>query len=902
MTERSLVLVVAAPSLVTAAVRDVLRDWVTLGIVRPFLWIDAGEVATRGAFGSVVAARITRDRAERVRLGDYLANQHDLDLVRLTAFNVAGAADAFVDPDVAGYLYTGLGSYPVTAISAVATRHGAGGWRTGFERLGWHNLVIAPEDAWSPDRQPSQYLENSNDEEFVAHAAASLASITGLWPGVGRAPFDGIEPPIEQVQVVRAFHRRLDASAVGSKLRHALTDMSGGLPRPRDHYGSCEHLQRPDTAADSIADGVMGRHARLFEFQLEPEPVPEREAIGAWAAVKQFFRLLLEALRRAPGELVSRVVNSAAAATSRTVQNALFGAEGSRYEVVTRGVNAKGLPPGLDELEAAAHQVRERVASAIVMDEVSAPEAASFWMDVAGAGLMLADGGERVPGVPAVPINGRPGIVPEADWVAPDPAASFVLPPSTAARLGSGQVLPHDLRLAEQAGSELQAASTTSAAAHRDFESFRSWYGRVARGFTARIGGRMVRDMRERAALVRQLLERLQQLQQTSVDQEALQRRGRRSRNLIRNHTIALLVVVLVVVLLYISKLLGGLVIAGLAALGLLCVLVSLALGLVREQRLIHKILARQRLADEQAAVASRNLAKASAALYTTTYLYRQYLAWAPVLGQLLREPFGSVAAPAPALRLTGVLPRSMGFGIAMPDQDGVDRVAHELGGQLFATGWLDGPFQSLLRNAPDRLGRLGHQLRENPNALFADAAQGPHSLLVQWSGMVAQDGVGGDGGADLWRKARDLLAAGAVPSTPQLMRTVEWQAQEAHGVDAAVTAEQFLAGLTTSLSDTSGHRFDSDLFQPEALSDGLHRVRDTIVVGTLASRAERTDPNLRAIPPAADENGLGQFVVAVQTTPGMRSTSLKLLGDAEPQQSPVPEAAPLAPDSIVVD
>jgi hypothetical protein len=75
MSDRpALVIIVAAHSPVLRGLRDVLRDWVAFGLVRPFLWIDEADVDPMRPLAEVVATLITGNAAARVRLQAHCAS------------------------------------------------------------------------------------------------------------------------------------------------------------------------------------------------------------------------------------------------------------------------------------------------------------------------------------------------------------------------------------------------------------------------------------------------------------------------------------------------------------------------------------------------------------------------------------------------------------------------------------------------------------------------------------------------------------------------------------------------------------------------------------------------------------------------------------------------------------
>ena len=144
---------------------------------------------------------------------------------------------------------------------------------------------------------------------------------------------------------------------------------------------------------------------------------------------------------------------------------------------------------------------------------------------------------------------------------------------------------------------------------------------------------------------------------------------------------------------------------------------------LVDHQRKIAIVNARQEVSD-QMDYAAFNVQIVAAKLHLLATLYQQYLAWAPVLGRFLREPFGpQPPAPVP-VKLAGLLPRSVGFGVALSDEDLVADAVAELSREVFETGWLSELWAAMVADAPRQLGPQAVDLRSNAQALLSDTVE----------------------------------------------------------------------------------------------------------------------------------------------------------------------------------
>ena len=906
---RAVVVVLAAPGTVPAAVRDVLRDWVSLGLVSPLIWVDAADVHPGAALSSVVGTHLLPDDAPRVRLQDHLADQRALDILRLVALGSVGAETALVPAALAGHLNTELSAVApgrLVALQCVLTRQGAGGWEPDLAVPGWRTLVLAPEDSWSPGRPTTEFAVDGNDAEFTAHAAAGLASVAGLWSGVGQGAFDSLSTDSYEPQVVRAYLRRLDTAALTSRLRRTLTDVRGGLPLPQSSQGRIEAMQDQQQGVQTIADSLVAQHPGLFKVDwLQPDPV-SRKPITAWKAVTLFFVFLWSAIRSAPATLVVRVQNRGATTIARRVQNALFGGD-SRYEVVMRGVNASGQTAGVGDLYEVAADVRERLVSVMPPAEGVTADLSGFWTDVAAGALSLADGGDHGSTVGPLTVGGNPRVVRDAALVAPAPVDAFELPPAVGARLGSSQVSPYD-QLAQQHASETLAQVAPS---HPANDELTRWRQRTAGSYTGLLGGRLAIDVEHRRQALGGLLDQLRR-DEGAINQDEVERPLRKARGIVLRTLGGLVVIAVLIVLVARSQLLTTRVLSLAAIILVLGWLVSQVVAVLSEQRKVFALLHAQERRDEALALAGRNVPIAAAALHVSTTLYQQYLAWAPVLGRFLREPFGPLPEPAPATRLHGTLPRAVGFGVADTDDDRIAAVAHDLGSVVFDRGWLQPLGEAFLAEAPRLLGPAGLPLRDEPRLLFQDPASDEQSLLCRWSAAVVEQGVPAGAGDALWHRARtSLVGRGTARLSEDLLTHVEVQAQQAHGIATAVTGREFFTELTDALADVDRHHVSPRLFTDLALTQDRHRVAGTVALGRADVASLGTARSAAAVrwvePTEEQDGGLDQFLVVVQMTSAVPGSLLQLAVRVAPPEAPpgpspgLPATSPpLAPPSPV--
>jgi hypothetical protein len=864
--------------------RDVLRDWAALDLIRPFLWVDEADVDPRQALPHVVATLITNTTAARVRLQDHLADRQDMGLVRLVPISTMGIESVRVSQRVAGYLYTsldGVRAGQISPVHCILARHGMGGWEPEPAWAGWHTLVVAPEDAWTPATASTDLTYGHSDGEFYGHVAAAVSSLVGLWKGMGEAPFDVISAAaVSRPRVARAFMRRLDAAAVTTALRQALTDLSVGLPRPHFRHSPCEHLRAPDVAIAQTAQAVLDRHHGLLAIQRDRSALARSHQLGAPAALRMFASFMWAALRRAPWAAFDNVRSRASATVSRHLQHALFGDRDSRYEVVTAGVTAAGLPASADDLAHGAEEIARRVHTVIPGGEHAVADTASFWRDAIAGGLTLADGGTRTPDIPPVTVGGLPGVVADVGYVAPSPTAAFVLPAPIAAVMGIERVAPHDIRAQEQFADHLRATGTAAADIAGAAERFDAWRADVGKAYTSRLGQRLAWELRTRTAAVASLLHELR----TAAPAEESEPATSDQQSVLL--TLGMMVLgVMVIGFAVTASLVRGWLPASYAVALAVTLAVSwigrLLYTLFRQQQRLFALLTSRNSLHERHATNGRDIANALSELHVAAVLYQQYLAWAPVLGSFLRAPFGDVPRTPVQPRLAGPLPRAMGLGVAYPNPQQIAAVTHALGATVYECGWLGSLWTHLIADAPHRLGTAGLGLHREPGLLLADEAMAPTTPLRLWADLIVRDGVSGASGDALWRRARETLLAGGVDALAgQLFGEIEVAGQAGHGVGGRLTGTTFLNQLTAVVSGAQPQYFSTSVFDAAAVSEEAHRVKSSVVVGGpgIVPLAETDTLACRWVPPATGEGtDLDQFVVVVQTTDPLPPERLSL-------------------------
>lgn len=904
----TLVILVGADSTSVRMVRAVLRDWSAVGLLRPFLWVDESDVRAAAAPTTAAADLIENGLARGLPVQDHLANQPNVATVRVGVVSLLGKEGRLFDVGLANTLRNALFQQlpgNLSAVHCVLTRHGSGGWDASCAWQSWHTMVAAPEDAFDPGAVADPVLVD--DDAFVRHAAAAVAGLLGLWTGVGEGPLDrAATPDAERATVARCFLRRLDAGPVVESLRGSLTDVTSGMPEPMTPNGPLEAFEFPAEACRQVTAAVTDKHESLFaRVRRAPEPAAVVE-INWRVVLRMFFSFLAAALRNAPREWAETIVGGTASAAARILQDHVFGGSQSQYDVVVRGRTASGKIPGIAELTESAERLTGRLQDDRLAGEYRAPHVSPFWQDFVRAALTLADGREHTPGVQPPLVGERAGFVRNARHIAPRPEVSYELTPAVANLLGVERVNAHDARTANVVAQGLQQLAAQegnrSGEVARELDRFSSWYRPLAQTYTGRVGQFLASFLATRQQDVAALLAQLRELANASaVPVDVAEGQRSLARRLLLLTALIVLGIVAVGVLLVLT--IVSVVAALLIILGVLLVGFLLAIGaFYRQQRQLFAILNARRQQESQLVLLRENLRNASRELHLATIMWGQLLAWAPVVGRFLSEPFGrsASAAESPGIRLGGSLPRAMGIGVARSRPNVVERVAHRLRGQLFRPGWLGELWEVFLAAAPERLGRDGLSLEGRVNELYRDRAASEESLLRRWSADAVARGVDRSVGDQTWAHARRLLLSRGVEELARnLFSSVDVVGHEVYDMPPSQPGLQFLTGLLGGKT----RNFQFDLFTATARSSEFFRVRENIVIASADAISDGATPDagpsgwvdslpaLRRIDPAAGvDTDLNQFVLLVQTSGPVPARQLRLLPDREGDgQQPAP-------------
>jgi len=852
--------IIVAPQGSLQGVRDALRDWSAEGLIDRFHWVEPHMVAS----GAISALRIQSGEMSGVNV-QQLAGRAQQSVIRIAALvpllHGVETADRATEEAVVRMAEASFGNSPVTRVRIIVARADSPHRPDEIAVEGWHNVVLSPEDSVGPGVGRAPLLTTGDEVELGAHTAAAVAGLLGLWTGAGESMLDsqGILPG-RTIRLARFFYRRLDSTRLEADLRRQVLDTERAIPLPT-HYGSpILSVSDAGLAATEMAGNLWQRHAAVLKGPREESPRSKATTIGALAALKMFFGFLGAALRNAPRAWAAGVINSVRSQTAAAVHGMVFGAAPSAYAVVVKGVTADGMPASwLDYSEAIASLDRIVDDPASPREHVAATNLAGLWRDYAAAALTLADGGERVAGLPPIQVGAQRAVVRRSGQIVPVLRDGYAgVPPHLAAAVGDENVAPFDVLGAWAVEQRLRKAAeqpTVGVAAASALTELSAWKGAHFESFAARVGTRIGESLFACTAEIKAYLDTLRNAadpDDLTPDINASQRRLARLLRIIGVVALALIAVIAILFatdVVSLESMIG--VIVGLV---IGWFIVSLLTFLRGQQRLFHLMNARAELMGEVEA-ARRNLRHATADARRLADAYSQFLAWSRVLGAFLEAPFGREpdSADHRGTRLTG-LPISTRIGEAAVDETAVASAAHEIRRGLFAVGWLSECWDGLLESAHRRVGPRGVELRDDVDVLFSQPGTGEDSLLPQWVDAVERDG-GGDQSRDVaWNRVLDDLAGSHAPLAASLLSHVseDWEARV-----AAVPYEQFV-----------GHTDEGPRLIGDRLDDSL--LVDSARVGSSAL----VDVSLSTV----SEVGLGRVILLAQVSSGIPEYSLAIL------------------------
>lgn len=879
--------VLIGPPAVAATMVDVLSDWSASGIVDPVVVVD--ESALRPGDFRIPAHVIVGGISEATSMQSYLADRVGFTRARVVAVGrlraTAESPSAGIATLVVGELRRTLPSVSIVQAQVIGATLLGGQLPAEVAWLGWHNIVVAPEDSLAPGAGVERLASDANRGLLDTHLLTSVCTVAGAWAHAQGSPLDDLQPlPGNQVTLFRSFTRLLSAHRVEDELLSRLTSVDGGYPLPQVGSEQAWAVEDELAAARTMSGQLLAKHHYVLPHQRVIPPRAAAKDLGVIDAFKMLWGFLWAALRNAPRAWVEAVVHRTAARIAGTAQRAVFGADDAEYEIVVRGVRGDGTPASWADIDQSTAALSSRIGPA-GSAQAAGIDLSAFWKDFVGGALTLLDGETRTPELPAVAVGAHRGIVTNPARVVPDPRDVFEPTGAVAANVKGWRVEPADQIQARALEGELERVAHTNTmlrtAATEDRTRVQEWRAHAERSYTGQVGtelGRAVVSTRREVTELAEQLAAADRAMELPDDIEGSQRAvARKLRWIFFGALVAVVATVVVVLLDVLAPLIGVIVSAVVLVVWLVTSVVVFMNGQRRLFALLH---ARKELAG-RAEVLREFLVAAIADLRRLVRAYRQYIEWSRALGTFVAAPNGRLAEEQQEdIALGAGLPRSIAFGEVQPEQAVLDDVAARLRNEILKVGWLSASWDAFLADVPEQLGPRAYEIREQPDAIWVDQGSSDRSILTAWSRCVADRGVAAGAVQDLRERVRATLVAHPAGLVEQLSASIRTRGTT--GELRTVSYREFIAGLR----DLSGvqHVFDQSVF--------TH-------LGA-AGEPWRIDPSSTwSASGAAD---LGGSVVVAQRSRGIAMTDLvfaaapRAVGSDADRQSDLPPPPPQHP------
>lgn len=809
--------VILAPAGPAVAIRETLRDLSAVGLIEPFVWLDATSVGqgTINALavkqgkvtGTSLQALATAERPTRIRL-----------VSLVPVFGGLGAVDSAVEQQVALLLQGSTGNVPFTPIRAVITRIGDPTTSGAIARMGWHNVLLAPEKSMGPSLGRARLESNDDAHEVGKYATAALAGVAGLWRDLDDSPFDDMNiEPGESIRVARSYFRKLQSASLESQLRALVTATAEALPLPTEGGSSAVYVEDSSLATKTMAKALWERHKAILSGPREKRQASSAKPIGALGAIKMFFGFLWASLRNAPQQWMRSVVVSVSSHVARTVHNAVFGGNPSAYEVIVGGVTSTGLPASWLDLADAVDSIDDILEqSGEQREHHSLDDHATLWKEFAAGAMTLADGGDRVKGLAPVQIGPRRGVLRNVGLCVPSPASRFTaIPGHLAAKIGVVGVDAYDVLAINNLHARLmhmQSEASVGLEVGSTLRALEAWNTEHRGSYAGRAGSTLGEALVKTSAEIKSFLEELRSAGAAEDIPAAMAARQKKLSKLLRIVALVFGVVVLGVLALFGFAVISATIalIAGISA--VVMWLVTTVVAFARGQRDLFRMMnARQELIAN-VEVIKRNLRYAVRDLKRLTDAYAQFLAWSRLLGSFLAAPFGSpVTVDDDGERLGSGLPMSVKLGAAVVEPEALGNAVVTLRRDIFRAGWLTEPWEEIVAAAPSMIGPDAYELRSDPWSIYGHSGAGSGSLLVRWADLLVAQGVDPSVADRLWHRVLEQLDGDKRELAQSLLESITEVGQSSA---QRVSYNSFMDGVDDPAAVTSSSNFDPEVFE----------------------------------------------------------------------------------------
>ncbi|OFE16161.1 hypothetical protein BA895_19930 [Humibacillus sp. DSM 29435] len=814
-------------------IEAVLRDWVALEIIGPVRVVDVD--ALQRDDGRIPATVLTATGSSVEVLQDGItASVNELGRLCLVSF---AADDDHVVTQAQAVTLMGALISSMPQASKVQAHVYAGSAQDNWRRtvtplLGWHNVVISPEDSPSPGQGSSPLSPSHDDPRWITHVVGSLCALLGLWQGQAGGVLDNRQAPAgEQFVPVRVYSRSLSAQAVERALYARLLDVGQAYPAPR--VDSTSAVVAPDEAAVAVgmADTLLAKHSDVLPHARVCAPPVAKHNLDFMMALREFFGFLINTLRNLPRRTAEELIARTKQGVARGVENVVFGgAQDAGFAVVVKGVRADGSPASWADFERGIDAVVQRSSPGVELS--SPPQTPELWTDFADAGMTLLDAGRRSGDLPPVMQGAQRAIVATTSRVAPAQEDTFELPHMMAAFLpGWTLEVADDIgagRLSQKLDELKQTNPSLAHETNAEQQRLRSWRARATQSYVGRLGVRLGGAHRqlvdEIAALDAGIAALSQQAPEDDIanDQEAL---ARQMKYLTLGSFVGLGLFGALTGLSRVAMWLGVL----LMVVTVVSWVVGCTMLYLKKQGRLYAYLHRIAQSATDLETAKRHRLEALEDLRRISRVYRQYLDWARAFGAFVHAPLGrAVDAARVGLHVGQGLPRSISIGTAMPAPDAIDEVSNGWRSTLFEAGWLADCWTEFLTDVPPGLGDLKYAISADAGELLADRnldGQGP--TLTRWSHAAAQEAAFRGPSHRFVTKVKGLTLTDDA-ARAHLLSVVEVPDRHS-GAVTTQTRSQFLAGLDHNYPHTPMQFLDG-AFSPQAQSITVRNVQESIL------------------------------------------------------------------------
>jgi hypothetical protein len=291
-------------------------------------------------------------------------------------------------------------------------------------------------------------------------------------------------------------------------------------------------------------------------------------------------------------------------------------------------------------------------------------------------------------------------------------------------------------------------------AAGRSLQAMRRWQAGLGDVYLCGIGERIDAAVRGAIVDIDRLARRIRAL--SAFDPEpAVEERARKNRRGVRMVLGLAAIAVVVLGVMSVLHLISWTIFAVTAVILVLGILGALFERFYRSRQEEFAQLHRLQQLEGELPVLRRNLVWAAVDLQRFLVMYRQYLAWAGILGAFLAHPHGrSSGCHGEAPPLIGPLPRAVQVGRAVCVEERVRKVSMALQPTVYGVGWLDGLWQEALTAGLERAADRLESRKTTIEELWFDTANLEGSPLTEVAGLWAGEGVESSAGEQAWHAA----------------------------------------------------------------------------------------------------------------------------------------------------